>query len=901
MTVLEFLSQLRQQNIIIKLTPEGDQLKINAPKGALTNELKVLLKERKAEILSFLQEAQANKQADLPPINGVDRDGTLSLSYAQERIWKLQQLSPDAATMNIPVAWRLSGPLDASLLERALRRLTERHETIRSTFPVVDGQPTVHITDHLPLKLSIVDLRESPEAARPGEAIRVANTLAAEPFDIAAGPIMRATLIRTAPERHILLLVFHQIIFDWGAAVSIVHDLNAIYAALQTGSSPDLDPLAVQYVDFAQWQRDWLNGDVRAKQEQYWASQLKTPYRPFPLPADRPRPAVESFESGIQYFTISPALSAQVKTLSQKSGGTLYMTLLGSLQALLAGYSGYEDSIIFSLLGLNRPELKKLVGLFANPLPLRTDLSGNPTFSELFKRVQQTALGAYSNQDLPFERVIDQIQSENRTTQNGFFQVLFIYQHEPTPALDFAGVNSKLLTIGQHAPAFDLRFFAEESGDQIKGWLEYKTDLFDANTIEAFLAFYVAFLEAIVEQPDVAIADLLPLTAADKISAETLTAMESEEAATVYVAPRNELEEQLADIWARTFQMEKVGVHDNFFALGGHSLMAVTLFGDIKEKMGRELPLATLFEAPTIAGLAHVLDKKDWSLQWTSIVPIQPYGSKRPIFCVSALGDEIIQFAELSNLLGEDQPFYGLQQGLERTDKIRTTIPEIAAHYLSEIKTIQPEGPYLLAGYCFGGLVAYEMAQQLKAQGETVSPLLMIEAEAPGGIYPIKKSIAAKALRALRNLRENGLVAELSYLRKRLYKIWRWQIWTTVRHYLHRGIEKTGQELPAGLKDILQINARAADEYEPVIQPYTGDIYLLRAELMAPDYHYKEILGWDEIIDGEIRTHWLPGDHEGIWKTPNVQTYAKIMQDILAKYNPDHLPNIEKPEATPTQ
>ncbi|MCB0020938.1 MAG: hypothetical protein KDE09_24250, partial [Anaerolineales bacterium] len=442
-------------------------------------------------------------------------------------------------------------------------------------------------------------------------------------------------------------------------------------------------------------------------------------------------------------------------------------------------------------------------------------------------------------------------------------------------------VEAKLLTLGQHAAAFDLRFFAEETDAGIKGWLEYKTDLFAAETIEHFLDYYAQFLQAIVDRPDAPLSSLLPLSDADKLAAAALTAQTETEGESQYVAPRNELEATLADIWARVFGFAQVGIHDNFFALGGHSLMAVGLFNDIKQALGRELPLATLFEAPTIAGLAEVLDQKDWSLQWTSLVPIQPKGKKQPIFCISALGDEIIQFAELAALLGDDQPFYGLQQGLERTDKIRTTIPDIAAHYLSEIRTVQPHGPYLIAGYCFGGLVAYEMAQQLQAAGETVEPLLMIEAEAPGGIYPIKTTFGYKIKRAFANLRQNGIVAELQYVQKRLYKIWRWQIWTRLRHYLHQSYEAAGRELPGTLKDILQINAQAADDYTPIIKPYKGDIHLLRAELMAPDYFYKERLGWDELIQGEITTYWIPGDHEGIWKTPNVQTYAQQMEQIL--------------------
>ena len=292
-------------------------------------------------------------------------------------------------------------------------------------------------------------------------------------------------------------------------------------------------------------------------------------------------------------------------------------------------------------------------------------------------------------------------------------------------------------------------------------------------------------------------------------------------------------------------------------------------------------PLATLYEAPTIRELAPVIEDESWQLEWTSLVPIKPGGSRTPIFCVAALGDEIIQFAELAALLSDDQPFYGLQQGLERTDVIRTTIPEIAAHYLTEIRTVQPTGPYVIAGYCWGALVAYEMAQQLEADGERLDFLLMVEGEAPGGMYVARRSLRRRVVTGLAGSLRAGPIRTLRYAGKRLGKWWRWKAWTRLRHLLHRGFDRAGLELPDSLRDILQINAQAADDYAPAMVPYDGDIHVLRAEVTAPGYIYEARLGWDRLVTGEIGEHWLPGDHEGIWKTPNVQVFAKQLEMIL--------------------
>ncbi len=879
-TTLDYLSDLREKGIVISLAPDGDQLKVSAPKGAMDDTVKSELSSRKDEILGFLQGAVASQERTLPDIERRSEDQPPRLSAAQDRVWRLHRLAPDASALNIAVPWRVRGPLDVDVLNRSLEQLALRHETLRCRFAAEDGEAIVVVGDTGGLAIEHLDPSADAEAGEdPFEAAFAAATdFANRPFDLVR-QVARVALIPVGEQDHILVMVFHQIVFDWGAANPLIADLAAIYRSLSGGTDTSLEELSVGYLDYAQWQNEWLAGGNLDRQKQAWAETLEAPYQPLPLPTRTGDEPTDTDVLNRLYYDLSAADTDRLKDLSQGTGATLYMTLLGAWQALLAGYGDRDDCIVFSLLGLNRPELKKLIGLFANPLPVRIDLSGDPTPTALVERVRTAALGAYSNQDLPLETVLQQLRVDGGG-QSGPFQSLFIYQHEPAPQLVLGAAEAELLTVGDHAPAFDLRLFAEDTEDGIRGWLEYNQDVFDHGTVQRMLSQYVDVLGAILDRGEQPISTLLPITDEDRAAAALAEESRPTATAVAYVAPTNETEQRLADIWGEQFGRQ-VGIDDDFFALGGHSLMAISMFAEVESTWGRSLPLATLFQAPNIRALAAVVKQEDFQLEWTSLVPIKPTGTKRPIFCISALGDEIVQFGELAELLSEDQPFYGLQQGLDRADEIRTTIPDIAAHYLDEVRTVQPTGPYVIAGYCFGGLVAYEMAQQLKANGESVAPLLMVEAEAPGAIRPIQYTTGQKMKRATMLARRRGIVSLLKYARKRAMWMWRWVLWTRIRHYLHRGFDKMKVELPDTLKDILQINAQAADDYAPVMQPYDGDVYILRAEEMAPDYIYDDLLGWDKLVTGDIQSYWLPGGHEGIWKTPNVQEFAKRLEGVI--------------------
>lgn len=873
MNTFEFLSELREKQIHISVN--GEKLKINAPKGALTAEIKRQLGGRKTEILAFLQQAQSATQSKQPPIERIEREGQLPLSLAQERVWKLHQLAPNGTAFHIPVAWRLIGQLNKSALEHALTGLVARFEILRTIFPAgTNNTPYAQINPPTPITLG--DTQDLSHINL-NKALDRIESDSQTPFDLTTGSLMRPTLYQLDEDDYILLLAFHQIVFDWGAAGALIASIETDYKAAIDLEVKALSELSVAYVDFAQWQRDWLQGEVLDKQLAHWQEQLATPYRPLPLPLDRPRPEKETFQANNIKLRFTPEQTSALKKVSQQNGTTLFTTLLAAFQALLAGYSEREDIIVFSTGGLNRPELKKLVGLFGNPLPLRTDLSGAPTFRELSGRVQQTISRAFNHQDLPLEKIIDLAQTERGVGLASLFQVLFIFQHEPTPELELPDLSTKLLTIGAHGAAFDLRLFLEETPKGLQGWLEYKTDLFDEETIVRMGGRLKTLLERVVEAENQPIAELLPLTEVDRVNVVEDDPAGAEITPLEYTPPTDELEFQLVQTWQNIFNLPRIGIRDSFFDLGGHSLMALDMLAEIEKLTDKKLPMSTLFEAPTIEKLAVILRNEGWEVPFGSLVPIQPNGTKPVLFCVAALGNEIILFAEAARLLGEDQPFYGLQQGSDACMPVHTTVSEIADHYISEMRELQPEGPYYLAGYCFGGLVAFEMAQKLEAQGQEIAKLLLIDAETPGSAYPlVTQDNTSRTKHRIRRLFTGGP----AYVAKRVRLLWERRIWTWLRARMHSYYTRRGQVLPESLRDITQINLQAQKHYIP--GTYSGDVTLFEATDRFANFYYAPLLGWDNYIEGEITSYKVPGDHEGIWKEPHVQVFAEQLRESIA-------------------
>ncbi|WP_020479985.1 non-ribosomal peptide synthetase [Mastigocladopsis repens] len=464
---------------------------------------------------------RSGQKLEVPPIERVARDGELPLSFAQQRLWFLDQLQPGSASYNLSRAVRLQGTLNVAALEQSFNEIVRRHEVLRTTFTAVDGQPVQVIAPTLSIKMPVVDLRELPQDAREAETQRLAKLEAQRSFDLTTGPLLNATLLQLAEEEYVLLFTMHHIVADGWSAGVIVREVAELYTAycrdVASESSTLLPELPIQYADFAVWQRQWLQKEVLASQMEYWKQQLSGSLPVLELPTDRPRPAIQTFAGKKQSFQLSPTLSEALKTLSQREGVTLFMTLLAAFNTLLYRYTQQEDILVGSpIANRNRSEIEGLIGFFVNTLVLRTNLEGNPSFRELLKRVREVTLGAYAHQDLPFEQLVEELHPERNLSHTPLFQVMFALQNAPSEALKLPGLSLNFLEADSETARFDLSLSLTDTAQGLIGELEYNTDLFDSARVTRMLGYFQNLLESIVAHPDQSLSDLTNLTQAEQ-------------------------------------------------------------------------------------------------------------------------------------------------------------------------------------------------------------------------------------------------------------------------------------------------------------------------------------------------------------------------------------------------
>jgi amino acid adenylation domain-containing protein len=498
------LSDLANQDI--KLWMDGDRLRCNAPQGLLTPEIQTELKNRKAEIIHFLNQLGSEEQINPRTILPIPRDGQLPLSFAQSRLWFLYQLEGATGTYNMTGALSLSGPLQVEALKQALRTIIQRHESLRNSFQTVDGVPVQVIDPHPVWELTMVNL-----AGKETEAEKLAYRESQTPFDLTKSPLLRVTLLKLQPEKHILLINMHHIISDGWSIGVFIRELSHLYGAFVAGKEATLPTLPIQYADFAVWQRQWLQGKVLGTQLEYWKQQLADAPPLLELPTDRPRPAIQTFQGKTERFWLDSKLTQELKALSQQSGCTLFMTLLAAFAVVLSRYSGQTDIVIGSAIAnRNRREIEGLIGFFVNTLALRLDLSEKPSFATFLKQVQTVTQDAYEHQDLPFEMLVEELQLERKLDRNPLVQVGFILQNAANEAWKLPGLTIEEMSWELDSARLDLEVHLSEVNDGLTGLCCYNIDLFDGSMIARLLEHFQNLLRAIIVNPQESVS-LLPL------------------------------------------------------------------------------------------------------------------------------------------------------------------------------------------------------------------------------------------------------------------------------------------------------------------------------------------------------------------------------------------------------
>jgi amino acid adenylation domain-containing protein/non-ribosomal peptide synthase protein (TIGR01720 family) len=470
-----------------------------------------------AGLAARIEAALRGGAAAASPIMPVPQTGPLPLSFAQQRLWLIDQLEPDSPLYNLSMALRASGPLDTMALACSLGEIVRRHEALRTVFTTVDGEPVQVVRPPGPFLLPVVDLSALPKTPREALALALTAEEARRPFDLSQGPLFRASLLRMGPEDHMALVTMHHIVGDGWSLGILVREVTALYTAHGEGRLSPLPELPVQYADFAVWQRSCLQGEVLEGEIAYWRGQLAGLPAVLELPADRPRPAVQSFRGAVRPVRFSAELTRRVQALGRREGATPFMVLLAGFMILLSRYSGHSDLVVGSpVAGRNRMEIEDLIGFFVNTLVLRGNLSGEPSFAELLGRVRETALAAQVHQDLPFDRLVEELAPERSLAHTPLFQAMFALQNAPVASLEIEDLRLRPVDVEATTAKFDLTLTLEEHDGGLSGTVEYATDLFDGTTIDRLIAGFERLLAAALIAPERSIQELPLLDEAER-------------------------------------------------------------------------------------------------------------------------------------------------------------------------------------------------------------------------------------------------------------------------------------------------------------------------------------------------------------------------------------------------
>ena len=818
-------------------------------------------------------------QNQAPPLVSVDRDRELPLSFNQERLWLLEQLSPGSTAYNVPLALRLQGQPDVAALEQSFQEILLRHSALRTQFAAVDNRPVQLVTETVDdWSLAVKQLPASLSSSARATAIeQIIGEIARQPFDFTGKYLLRACLVELASTEHLLIINVHHIAFDGWSEGILWRELAVLYESFTQGKFSPLPELSIQYADFAVWQRQWLQNDFLAALNSYWQNKLGKDLSELALPTDYPAPALPTRKSSTYKLTLSASLTEKLKQLSYRSRATLFVTLLTSFKILLRTYTEQDDIFVCSpIASRNRPELKQLIGYLVNLLILRSDLSGNPSFEELLARVSKTVTGAYAHQDLPLQQLV-----QLGVGQKSLSQVMFVLQNSDRTAPTLSGLTVEELEVDNGMADFDLSLSLTEKQNELVGIWKYNTDLFSAESIATMAKHWQTLLEQIVADPATSIDSLLVLNKRDRQQLRAKAKLSASQAKSKSSAtnsqPRNALELRLTRIWSEILDCQQINVQDNFFEIGGSSLLAFRLIGAIENTFDKKLPLSALLQAPTIEQLAKLIDQTGQTSSSSWLNPPRPGNSRPILFCIPPAGNSLLGFANIVHHLGSDYPFYVPQPlGLEGETEPHERVEDMAAHYIQEIQTIQPTGPYYLGGRCFGGIVAYEMARQLVEQGETVALVALIDGGLPPNIY-----------RQMRNADGSKKAKSLAeYWQSFIYFCRNGQLITILKYRYRQQLRKlrarfspnTAEPDPlmANVRRVFRSHMQARANYMPS-SSYPGKITIFASGTLRLDQQDS----WNELAIEGIECHFVGGSHGTIDQEPYVGVLAAKLRECL--------------------
>ncbi len=781
--------------------------------------------------------------------------------YLEHSLWIADAMSPGNIAHNYPLAMRIRGSLNQEALAQSLQGIMRRHHVLRSAFRIEDGKPAQLIMPVQALSMPLLDLTGLPEDVREAKAQAAVFEDARRPFDLTRGPMLRTLLIRLQPEDHILLLTTHHVVCDYWSTRILIRDLFALYAAFSAGdplplsepglSEPRLSGPGFEYADYVQW----LETRLQANESElmgFWRERVAG--KEFHhLAPDHVPPVPRTYRGACERAIFPEGLINSIKQLSVRERLSPFMIMLAGLQCLVQRYSGHEDLGIGSCVA-NRPlpQLENVIGPFANVSILRTDLSGNPTCREVFRRVREVCLTAFSYQDVPFGKLVHSFQPRFDPARHPIFQILFVLLNAPSDPVEAPGLTIEPIPVDTGTSCFEMSMNVRMySGFEID--LQYSSDLFEAATIRDFLQDYRTVLESLCANPEARIGEL----AIQKKHARTNETERAAYPGTEYVAASGPIESRLVELWEAVLDKRPIGMNDNFFELGGDSLRAARLFARIQETFHRSVPLGTLFQSPTVATLAKVISEAGSTPK--CLVTIQQGSSRPPLFCIHGQSGSVLMYRSLAQHMGSEQPVYGVQPpGPESNGSRFTSIEEMASTYVREVELIQGEGPYFLAGYCMGGTIAFEMAQQLRRRGHSVGFVALLDT------YDWARTPTTWS-------------DELQFTLQ--------TFWFGLGHFLFlesndklKFLRRKYEELGNGEPEISELNRRAALRYVPKLYP--GRIVHVRPTRQYARYKKPE-LSLNRLAERGVEEFWLRGYPGQILEEPLVRELAAKLRTCI--------------------
>jgi aspartate racemase len=625
MTTVELLAYLRGQGVV--LWAEGDQLRYRAPKGVLTADARQALTRQKTEILGLLRQANAVAGGYPLPQKSLSREGELPLSYAQQGVWLTAQTTGHDP-FNQPLAFRIRGPLNVAALKYALDEIVRRHEILRTTCAIIDGEPVQRIMPTFKLALSTLDLRDRAVAERESTAVHLATEEAQKPFDILRGPLTRAKLLQTDKNSYVFILTTHTFVVDGYSQGILLHELGQLYEAFLMGTASPLSENRTQYADYAIWQRQMLQEERWAPQLTYWKEQLQDSPPMLQWPVGEYGRMVQTHQGQTKYFLLPEELSNAVRALSRQEGVTVFIVLLAALKALLHRLTGQGDLIVGTTVSnRTRSEFEGLIGYFANHLLLRSRLYDYLSFHELLLQCHQVTADALAYQDFPFERLLEVLSIDPEVPSVPPLQVVFVlHNHAAEEDLQLPGLTIEKYPLQRGTAMRDIHLHISDATGPLSGSLEYSAALFDGNTIDRILKHYRILLECAVSDPGqrlealpflrkperdeliLAWKNALPVSEIGKNRHASKNA--GQDHLLSEMVPQTELERMIASVWQEVLNPEFVDIHSNFFDLGGRSIHIIQVHGRLKALLKRDIPIIDLFRYPTIHLLSQRLGRE---------------------------------------------------------------------------------------------------------------------------------------------------------------------------------------------------------------------------------------------------------------------------------------------------